>query len=382
MKIQKFVAPTTKEALSQVREVLGENAVILSNKDTPEGVEILASADPLGDEQFSHSNEAVEFKADQSDAYKSTTKNSEINNLMAEIKAMRGSLEAQLQSIGKLEHQDKTGAFFLFQFLLSKGFSADLSRYISKHLPENLDKEQSIEWAKKAISFNLKTLEDEATLLANGGIFALVGPTGVGKTTTTAKLAARFVLRHGADNLALINTDSYRIGAPEQVKIYGKILGVSVYTVRDENDLKQTLDALKNKLCIIIDTMGMSQRDQQIAEQIAMLSRSGQPVKRVLCLNTTNSIETLNEVAESYSISKLSGCILTKLDEAVTISHSIDVVLRHKLSVFYTAVGQRVPEDLELANSSALLDRAFSYEPLRSPQRLKAQELSLILNLD
>lgn len=382
MKISRFVAPTTREALAQIRQELGEDAVILSNKDTPNGVEILASNESLLSETtVAHTNTDSDFPQikEPSNHLKSQDVNLEMSKIMAEIKAMRGSLEAQLQSIAPSGANIQPVAQFLFKTLLAKGFSADLSRYIAKHIPSDLSESEALKWARDLILFNLRTLDNEGELLAKGGIFALVGPTGVGKTTTTAKLAARFVIRHGADKLALINTDSYRIGAPEQVRIYGKILGVSVYSVRDESELKQTLEALKDKQCVIIDTMGMSQRDQHIAEQIAMLSRGGQAVSRILCLNTTNSIETLNEVAEAYSNESLSGCILTKLDEAVTISQAIDVVLRHQLTLFYTAVGQRVPEDLELAQGKALVDRAFNYQPSKSPLLLKNQELSLIL---
>lgn len=382
MKVSRFVAPTSREALIKVREALGDEAVIISNRNVADGVEILAS----NEAQLNSSIDTLRQSPSESAANtmnpskQSSVSALELSKVMSEIRDMRGSLEAQLNALGSNEHTRNPIKSIVFRELVAIGFSTNLARYIAKHVPPNFSEEQSLQWAKAALVHNLKTVSDENDLLTNGGIFALVGPTGVGKTTTTAKLAARFVLRHGANKLALINTDSYRIGAPEQVRIYGKILGVSVYSVRDEADLKSTLELLKDKHSILIDTVGMSQRDQNIAEQIAMLSRDDQIIHRLLCLNTTSSIETLNEVVEAHAGSGLSGCILTKLDEAVTISNALDVVLRHKLKVFYTAVGQRVPEDLELADPKQLINLAYQRRHARSSSRLKDDEIDLLMD--
>jgi flagellar biosynthesis protein FlhF len=141
-------------------------------------------------------------------------------------------------------------------------------------------------WVKSVLARNLNTLANENELLENGGVFALVGPTGVGKTTTTAKLAARCVMRHGSGKLALITTDGYRIGGYEQLRIYGKILGVMVHSVKDETDLRIALEELKGKHTVLIDTAA-GQRDQMVAEQDAMLAGAGVDIKRLLCLNAT-----------------------------------------------------------------------------------------------
>jgi flagellar biosynthesis protein FlhF len=206
---------------------------------------------------------------------------------------------------------------------------------------------------------NINAMNNEDALLEKGGVFALVGPTGVGKTTTTAKLAARCVMRHGAEKLALITTDAYRIGAHEQLRIYGKILGVMVHSVKDEADLRIALNELKNKHTVLIDTVGVSQRDQMVAEQVAMLQGVSSSVQRILCLNATSTQETLSEVVRAYQGSGLAGAIITKLDEAASIGSALDVVIRHKLRLFYASNGQRVPEDLHLADPAALVERAF-----------------------
>jgi flagellar biosynthesis protein FlhF len=225
-------------------------------------------------------------------------------------------------------------------------------------------------------------MANEDALIDQGGVFALVGPTGVGKTTSTAKLAARCVMRHGPDKLALITTDAYRIGAHEQLRIYGKILGVMVHSVKDEADLRIALKELKNKHTVLIDTVGVSQRDQMVTEQVSMLQGAGANVKRLLCLNATATQETLSEVVRAYQGSGLAGCIMTKLDEAAAIGNVLDVVIRQKLNLFYVSNGQRVPEDLHLADPAYLIDRAFKLKrDIVNTQYLDA-ELPLLMSND
>jgi flagellar biosynthesis protein FlhF len=174
-----------------------------------------------------------------------------------------------------------------------------------------------------------------------------------------AKLAARCTLKHGPASLALITTDTYRIGAYEQLRIYGKILGVPVYVIKDEADLQLTLSDLRNKHLILIDTVGMSQRDRRLSEQVALLSGTGRGIRRLLLLSANGQGSTLEDVARCYKKDDMDGCILTKIDEAISIGPALDVIIRHKLVLHYVANGQRVPEDLHLPNSAYLVDRVL-----------------------
>ena len=284
----------------------------------------------------------------------------EMHGMMNEIRAMRGMMETQLAELswGSTQQREPQKAAVLRE-MLAAGFSASLSRYLIDKLPAGKDAAESLRWIKTVLSRNITTMADEDAILDRGGVFALVGPTGVGKTTTTAKLAARCVMRHGPEKLALITTDAYRIGGHEQLRIYGKILGVMVHSVKDEADLRIALKELRNKHTVLIDTIGMSQRDQMVTEQVAMLTESGADVKRLLCLNATSTNETLNEVVRAYQGTGLAGCIMTKLDEAASIGNVLDVLVRQKLSLYYISNGQRVPEDLHLADRAMLVDRAF-----------------------
>lgn len=411
MNVRKFSANTSREALRKVRDALGEDAVILSNRTVNGLIEIMALAPedmPMMDEP------AAELETVSAHALAAMTSRRkpapepmraplreparepdtrmmqgidlvrdsnerEMRDMMAEIRSMRGMLEAQLTELSwSSQHQREPVKAEVMREMLAAGFSATLSRYLTENLPES-EKSRGMSWIKSVLTRNLITMKDEDELLDKGGVFALVGPTGVGKTTTTAKLAARFVMRHGASKLALITTDGYRIGGFEQLRIYGKILGVMVHSVKDENDLRLALEELKGKHTVLIDTVGVSQRDKMVAEQVAMLSGAGVPIKRLLCLAATSTGETLNEVVRAYKGHGLAGCIMTKLDEAATVGSVLDVAIRQKLKMFYVANGQRVPEDLHLANPHYLVDRAFRLKRETAPFRYHDDELPLVV---
>jgi flagellar biosynthesis protein FlhF len=284
----------------------------------------------------------------------------EMSTMMTELRAMRGMMETQLAELswGSSQQREPHKATVLRE-MLGAGFSATLAKMLIEKMPAGRSAEESLRWIRTVLARNLNVIANEDALIEKGGVFALVGPTGVGKTTSTAKLAARCVMRHGPEKLALITTDAYRIGAHEQLRIYGKILGVMVHSVKDEADLRIALKELRNKHTVLIDTVGVSQRDQMVTEQVAMLQGTDVDVKRLLCLNSTSTQETLTEVVRAYQGTGLAGAIMTKLDEAASIGNVLDVVIRQKLNLFYVSNGQRVPEDLHLAKPDELIERAF-----------------------
>ncbi|WP_216661925.1 MULTISPECIES: flagellar biosynthesis protein FlhF [Niveibacterium] len=295
-----------------------------------------------------------------------------------EMGAIRGMIERQLAGFawGELTRGAPVRAQIMSE-LLEAGFSAQLSRELTEVVPVDVSADQARSLVRNQIGRRMLTLESEADLIERGGVYALVGPTGVGKTTTAAKLAARCVVRHGADRLALITTDGYRIGAHEQLRIYGRILGVQVHTVRDASELRRTLQDLAGKHMVLIDTIGMSQRDKMVAEQAAMLSGAGH-VRRLLLLNATSRGDTLEDVVRAYEGPDLAGCILSKTDEAASLAPALDVVIRHELRAYYIANGQRVPEDLHLPNRAWLTHRALRELAPDSPFRLTPEDAGLL----
>jgi flagellar biosynthesis protein FlhF len=407
MNVRKFSATNSREAWRLVREALGPDAVILSNRTINGTVEILALAsedmsalsEPVVEKPAVSQSTLAAFAAKRQveteqaatlsgalDAVRGAVPeqnlaiSNEISEVMNEIRAMRGMLESQLAEIAWGSQQKREPAkAMLMREMLSAGFSASLSRYLTERMPSSEKQENAMNWMKSILSRNLNVLDNENEILERGGVYAMVGPTGVGKTTTTAKLAARCVMRHGAGKLALITTDGYRIGGYEQLRIYGKILGVIVHSVKDETDLRIALDELGSKHMVLIDTVGMGQRDKMVAEQVAMLQGAGTKVKRLLCMSATSNGETLNEVARSYMGDGLAGCIITKLDEAATIGSVLDVIIRQKLNLYYVANGQRVPEDLHVANQHYLVDRAFKLKRETAPFQLQDEELPIVI---
>lgn len=408
MNVKRIVAKTSRDAMRQLRELLGPDAVILSNRAVEGGVEVLAlaaddiaaMAPPVNDapapapeprspaprarppEEQDEPAPAVTIKRRLIERVAVSSQDSAqlAQSVISEIKSMQTCLESQLADLvwRDLPGRDPSGATVM-RDMLAAGFSATLARELLESLPKG-DAGQAQAWMKNTLMQRLQVMQNETDMLDGGGVFALMGPTGAGKTTTTAKLAARFVVRHGADKLALLTTDSYRIGGHEQLRIYGKILGVTVHAVRDAADLRLALSELRNKHTVLIDTVGMSQRDQAVAEQVEMLCQAGKQIKRLLVLNATSHGDTLDEVVQAYRTRGLDGCILSKIDEAASLGPALDCAIRHELNVHYLATGQRVPEDLHLANRQYLIHRAFKPRTLASPWQLDDSELGFALS--
>lgn len=396
---RKFIATTSREALRLAREALGAEAMVLTNRVLADGVEIVAMAPDEVEQVLEQAapeapvaalapvapaapavpempamreHPVTPIAAPVPAPQPAPTPAAPTDSVLSELHSMRGMIEEQLASVvwnDKQRRDPMRGR--LLRTLLGAGFSARLSKAMLEHLPANQSYAQGMAFVRSELIRTLPVLENEDALLSQGGVYALMGPTGVGKTTTTAKLAARCVMRFGADKLALVTTDSYRIGAYEQLRIYGQILNVPVYAVKDAADLHLVLEDLRDKHMVLIDTVGMSQRDRAVSDQIAMLCSSHRPVKRLLLLNAASHGDTLNEVVHAYrhggNGNELAGCIFTKVDEATHPGALIDTVIRHRLPVHYISSGQKVPENLMPAERAQLVDSVFQ---ARSPSAL------------
>ncbi|MCA8383837.1 flagellar biosynthesis protein FlhF [Burkholderia cenocepacia] len=322
------------------------------------------------------------------DAVKSRIERIVNDTVMQELGELRGMMQEQFDSLMWHDRQRRSAVHgALTKHLFAAGFSAQLVRMLVDNLPSGDGAqtfEQAAEWAQSVLASNLPVLDSEDALMERGGVFALMGPTGVGKTTTTAKLAARCVMRFGASKVALLTTDSYRIGGHEQLRIFGKILGVPVHAVKDAGDLALALSELRNKHIVLIDTIGMSQRDRAVSDQIAMLHGANAPVQRLLLLNATSHGDTLNEVVQAYRSAgdhpDLAGCILTKLDEATHLGGVLDTVIRYKLPVHYVSTGQKVPENLYVASTKFLLKSAFCVPRDGSPFVPQDEDMPTLLS--
>ena len=275
--------------------------------------------------------------------------------MMGELRSMRGLIEQRFGALAFMEKlQRHPRQAQLAQRLLDTGFSPALIRKLVESLPGDVDE---ITWASGVLERNLATGERETALEEAGGVYAMIGATGVGKTTSTAKLAAAFAARHGAAELGLITLDAYRVAAHEQLRTYGRILGVPVHTAHDRASLEDLLDLLSGKRMVLIDTAGMAQRDTRTRELLEMISHRS--INRILVVNASAQGETIEDQLAAYGAPACRGIVLSKLDEAVKLGPALDSMIRHKLKVLAVANGQRVPEDWHRLSANALIQRSL-----------------------
>jgi flagellar biosynthesis protein FlhF len=294
--------------------------------------------------------------------------------MMNELRSMKGLIEDRFGALAFMEKMQRHPAqAHLIQKLLDCGFSPALIRKLTESLPTDVTDETA--WAANVLERNLLTGESEAALEDQGGVYAMIGSTGVGKTTSTAKIAAAFAAKYGAANLGLITLDAYRVAAHEQLRAYGRILGVPVHTAHDRASLEDLLELLSSKKMVLIDTAGMAQRDSRTRELLDMLAHRS--IQKLLVVNASAQGETIEDVMLAYKAASCKGIVLSKMDEAVKLAPALDAVIRHKLKVVGVANGQRVPEDWHRLSAHALVHRALR-ATVNPAYRMEADDVSLI----
>lgn len=278
-----------------------------------------------------------------------------LKSLREEMRQLRGLFVDQLQGLAwkDFKQQHPCRAFLARRLSLMELSPKWRDHYASV---EGEDTEHALAQAIAAMARDVVNTTDD--LLSQGGMYALIGPTGVGKTTTIAKLAARFAMQHGAHSVALISTDSYRIAAHDQLRVFARLIGCSVRTVEHADQLPATLDAVVDKRLVLIDSAGMSQNDLRLQEALAMLDSDNYPLKRLLVLSATAQRGMLAECVKQFGQKPLHGAILTKLDEATSLGPVLSLLLDSRLPLFFGCDGQRVPEDLRPLRGVQLVERA------------------------
>ena len=288
-----------------------------------------------------------------------------VEKLLTEISEVKYLLQSHVASNfwGSIQQENKH-VTEIVKHLLNSGFSPKLCAEIARNMPEDLSVPALIKNAREQVKCMIKT-SHAFDIFDRGGVFAFIGPTGVGKTTTVAKIAARCVLRYGRNQVALLTTDTYRIGAQEQLKTFAKILGLSLTAVRDSDDLAAKIKEFSNRKIVILDTAGVSQRDTLMIEQSLLLQHGSNKARRILVMSSTTDLRTQEEVINLHNQAmlnangeKLDSVIITKIDEAAHLAPVIDSVIRHDLSVMFVSNGQRVPEDLSQPDINYLSHRA------------------------
>ncbi|MCU8011308.1 flagellar biosynthesis protein FlhF [Shewanella sp. SM74] len=436
MKIKRFFAKDMRAALAQVKETLGSDAVIMSNKKVNGGIEIVAAVDydepkaktaanapaptfmdvsddlvSLGakqpvrvetrakpaapadslqallekqqsrlNQQMSHQQVDAELpawakslqaptavKPERREAPSSFDKkpqtsqkqSADIEAMRDELASLRNLLTHQVSSL-MTEHKkriDPVGAM-LEAKLLEAEFSPAVANKLSA-LSQHYTPAELVRALPQSLANMLDNQGDD--IVKQGGVVALVGPTGVGKTTSLAKLAARFAAHHGAEHVALITTDHYRIGAYEQLATYGKIMGCPVKQAHDLNELEQILYQFRNRKLVLIDTAGMGQRDMRLYQQLDNLTANSRiPIRSYLVLSATGQRRVLQDAVNHFKRIPLSGVVLTKLDESVSLAGALSVLIQNGLPLSYITDGQRVPEDMKVADTLDLAQQALA----------------------
>lgn len=364
MKIKRYFAPTMRQAMLLVKEAQGADAVILSTRNTPEGIELVAAVDPEAQaykEQQAHpklgsSYVSPETVRKEPDSQESAQSSAEIAGMAQELKAVRAMLENQLSGLawGQTE-QLNPEKIALIKRLMSLGIGWSLSQ----KFVESIKGQNQQAWSEVLHEMEHSIPVESRDILERGGIVALVGPTGVGKTTTIAKMASRFVMRNSPDQLALITTDCYKIGAQAQLKTFAELIGVPVHVVSSQGELYALLASMSHKKLILIDTAGMSQRDLQLSQQLTAENSGFSNVRNYLVMSAATQLSVMKDIVQSFGKVGLQGCILTKVDEALQLGNIITVLIEEQLPLAYLSEGQRVPEDLTPAKVRDLIDRAI-----------------------
>jgi flagellar biosynthesis protein FlhF len=390
MKIKRYTAASMRAALALVRAEQGPDAVILSSRRGDDGIEVIAAVDydeallaHMAPQRAAQTPVAiaaapepvaapaaapviatakapmprpaqraapnVPARAAPSAPRPASAADSNYGAMQRELQDLRRLLETGLAGMTWSDKRLREPLQArVLEELSAMDIAPDVAMALAALTPRRTSLQNPSHIPLALLVKHLPVMNDLTCI--TGGITALVGPTGAGKTTTIAKLAARWSMLHGSQDLALVSTDGYRIGAREQLSTYARILGAPMHAANTGQELARVLERLKAKKLILIDTAGMGPRDVRLTEQLAALKLGAARARVLLALPAQGEGQTLEEIVRAFARVSPSGCILTKVDEAASLGGAISAVLRHKLKIAYVCDGQRVPEDLHAAN--------------------------------
>jgi flagellar biosynthesis protein FlhF len=465
MNIQRFSAPTSREALAKARLAFGDGTLILSNRTTPSGVEVVATAEntlaaldrsesfanrskaqalptrqaapvapqsrnPVADDaaqlamstlsfqnyvrerMLRRRHEAMTGRSDITEGDEAAQARPPIQSarpapiqtqpepeapikvapvqsppptqapthtpalsqgIVDELHAMKELFEDRFNTLTWLgqARQNPIQSNLMLK-MIRAGYSPTLARTILERMPEGIGAAESVRWVMSILERNLKTDAASRPVHEEGGTYALVGATGVGKTTTAAKLAGLCARTYGASSVGMITMDTYRVGAHEQLRAYGRMMGVVAHLAHDRAALQDLLNLLVNKKMVLIDTTGLAPNDPRKRNMLDVLDLPG--VKRLLVLNAGGHGDTLDDAVSSFKSTGVQQAILSKIDEAAKLGPALDACIRHQLVLRGVTMGQKVPEDWESADAAKLV-RMSMRAPSKSAFDPKASDL-------
>lgn len=316
----------------------------------------IASAQPAYGVDHRDLQEAsrVDQRTDSHEAFE-VEQQAQMQALQAELADMRLLLEEQLTRMANTPQMSTPLHSGLMRRLKHMGMSDSSAQGVVKAVKGQSTIAQAWTETLAVLAHQLPTAHSDRVMA--GGVFAFVGPTGVGKTTTIAKLAARYVLEHGPQSVALVTTDTYRIAAHDQLRSMARILNVQVKVVDDNSDLPAVLRSLKGCPLVLIDTAGFRHGDSRLREQLDALNAIDN-VQTLLVMACNSQLQMMKATVHAHQYATLAGCVLTKLDETASLGEAISVLLEHKLPLYYTTDGQEIPQDIQLAKGHGVVSKA------------------------
>lgn len=398
MQVKRFFAADMRQAMKLVRDELGADAAIIGNRRLAGGVELVAALNyQLPNELVREPNLQLEAELRKTQemiasaqvemAIRSESEQTQpapvapapverrrdpestegmLDAVRSELTGLRELIEMQLGTMvwGNIQENQPLIAN-LWRRMQRIGLPVDVSKKLMDQVSDETDPRRA--WRIVLAHLARSLIVPECEPLEEGGVIALVGPAGMGKTTTLAKMAARYVLSHGAKNIALVSMDGYRIGAQEQLKTLGKILNVPVTQVEPGESLLEALEPLKKKKLVLIDTAGLPSADPALRQQLDALAAGDLKARNYLVMAATSQEQVLRATYQSYRRCGLAGCVITKLDEALSLGEILGVLVSEKLPLAYLADGPRIPDDLHTPRSHQLVSRAVRMQMSEDP---------------
>ncbi|MCP5145852.1 MAG: flagellar biosynthesis protein FlhF [Gammaproteobacteria bacterium] len=369
MKVKRYFAETMRQALEIVREAEGPDVMILSNRKVEGGVELLTAIETSDDGPEIRELPDVDLRgplvrndskpavSDDQAAPSVWTSNVATQSMQNELRTLRALVERQLSATAwrDFKHEHPLHAS-LVRGLAQLGMQMPLARAIASEISELKDYDAAWRHCLAILAHKLRT--ETPGWMENGGIVAFVGPAGAGKSTVLAKLAARFALTHGADSVALIAADNVRIAAQQQLRAFGRILGVAVRSVVDPGEVHDTVASLQRHRLILIDTAGLSPADDHMVNLFRELRRPELGAVLELVVPATTDYRTLSRTVQAYVEQGVRGAVLTRMDEAAELGACLSVLVEQELSLNFVCAGQKVPDDIEVARAHQVVARA------------------------
>ena len=357
MRIERYLADDTRTAMALVRAELGPNAMILANRRVNGRVELTAAVDLEelieAPRRASRAPTPARRVAAAPAAAAAPTNELQLKALERELMRLRGILEHEL---GDRSWRDTAGlsapAAGLRQRLLRLGLSRSLVGELTDGLPPVRQLEHSWQLALRALAQRIALAGP-----SSAAVTAVMGSTGVGKTTSIAKLAGRDVQRFGVEGVGLVTLDSYRIGAQEQLGSFADALGLPLLPANDRHSLAMALRELRGRR-VYIDTAGMAQHDQRLIQQLEILRAQELPVQTLVVLSASAQASQSRAIASLFAGAAVGGAIITKIDEALNLGGVLDVLVQARLPLHSVSDGQVVPDDLHAVNPEWLVQRA------------------------